>query len=719
MGLVSVEGIMKGVQKRISSWLSRSYEYTNDIQLLRAIRESLIMIVPIIMVGAAALVLRTIPIKPYLSFVHHFAGGIIDTFLSLLFDATFGILSIYMVISLSMSYVDRVRHMPGNSLGAVFSSLLAFGISSGAFVKDANLSDTFGTKGIFTAVVCAVFGSYVYCRMRNNSRTGIHFYTDGADDVYNNMLKYIVPVLVVGVFAALFNLLLYITFGVHSFQEAYTNVVEAVFLRLHRSSLSAALYIFAVHFLWFFGIHGGNALDMVGNHVFEPALELNQQMLAAGKIPSEIFSKSFFDNFVIMGGCGSTICLVFSILLFEKKRSLRRLAKIAIVPAVFNMNELIVFGLPIVYNPIMLIPFFLTPLVCLFTSTVAMKTGLVPVVSYPVEWTTPIILGGYYATGSVAGSVLQIVNLLLGIMIYRPFIWTMSRQSAKDSSRKIGKLVSILKKSEETRIPVKLLELQGEIGSVVRSICDDLEAKIGKREPTMFYQPQYNNRGECIGAEALLRWNHPIYGRLYPPLVIQLLEEMEMLTKAEEVILETVLEDMDQIKAVYGEHIKISVNVTGTTIPLDHYEFFLAEMTEKYPQHIPNMMLEITEQASLQIDEDFIRRLNRIREMGYQLAIDDFSMGNTSIKYLQNNVFAMIKLDGALIKDIETNDRSRSIVQTMTRLAEEFHLQILAEFVETEQQKELLEKLGCFLYQGYLYSPAVPIEKYLNMAKES
>ena len=79
----------------------------------------------------------------------------------------------------------------------------------------------------------------------------------------------------------------------------------------------------------------------------------------------------------------------------------------------------------------------------------------------------------------------------------------------------------------------------------------------------------------------------------------------------------------------------------------------------------------------------------------------------------------MIKLDGALIKDIETNDRSRSIVQTMTRLAEEFHLQILAEFVETEQQKELLEKLGCFLYQGYLYSPAVPIEKYLNMAKES
>ena len=126
------------------------------------------------------------------------------------------------------------------------------------------------------------------------------------------------------------------------------------------------------------------------------------------------------------------------------------------------------------------------------------------------------------------------------------------------------------------------------------------------------------------------------------------------------------------------------------------------------------MMLEITEQASLQIDSDFIKRLNRIRKMGYRFAIDDFSMGNTSIKYLQSNVFAMVKLDGALTRDIEKNERSRSIVQSMTHLAEEFRIDILAEYVETEAQKELLEKLGCHMYQGYLYSPAVPLEEFLE-----
>ena len=189
---------------------------------------------------------------------------------------------------------------------------------------------------------------------------------------------------------------------------------------------------------------------------------------------------------------------------------------------------------------------------------------------------------------------------------------------------------------------------------------------------------------------------------------------MDILTRAEEVILESVLVDMNSIKAVYGEDIKISVNVTGTTIQLDHYEYFLAEMAEKYPQHVKNMMLEITEQASLQIDKDFILRLNRIKAMGYRLAIDDFSMGNTSIKFLQNNVFSMVKLDGALIRDILANERSRSIVQTMTHLTEEFDIDILAEYVETEQQRDLLNELGCHLYQGYLYCKAVPIDEFLK-----
>jgi lactose/cellobiose-specific phosphotransferase system IIC component len=709
---------MEKKQNRLRDALYRGYQYANEIQLLKAIREGLLMVVPVIMIGAIALVLRSFPLKPYLNFIQTFAGGAIDTFLAFIYQATFGVLSVYMLMSLTVSYLSKVKHKERNYLGPVFASFLAFCISSGLFKEGADFSSALGVSGMFTAVLCALISSKLYCWVQKKVQIDIHFYTEGVDDTYYNMICYIMPILFVAIVAALFNLLLHMIFGVDSVQEAYTDLITALFGRMDRNFGSAVLYVFMVHFLWFFGVHGGNVLDVVGRNVFEPALDINASAMAAGNVPTEIFSKSFFDVFILMGGCGSTLCLIGAILIFERRRSMRRLAKVAAVPGLFNMNELIVFGVPIVYNPVLFIPFFLTPLVCLVTSTIAMKTGLVPVVYRTVEWTTPIILGGYYATGSVAGAVLQGVNFCLGILIYKPFIAIMGRQSEKDSEKKVKKLVRILQESEESRIPVKLLELGGDAGTVAKLLGDDLEQRIEKAQPNMYYQPQYNDKNRCIGAEALLRWEHPVYGMIYPPLVIQLMEEIGLLTKGEEIVVETVLKDMERIKKTYGENIEISINVTGVTIQLDEFENFLQKMVINYPAHIRNVMIEITEQASLTIDDSLIQRLARIKNMGYRLAIDDFSMGNTSVKYLQSNVFDLIKLDGALTRDMEENERSRSIVKTMANMAKEFKIDILAEYVETEEQKKLLGELGCHLYQGYLYSPAIPLKEFLDRGQE-
>ena len=122
-------------------------------------------------------------------------------------------------------------------------------------------------------------------------------------------------------------------------------------------------------------------------------------------------------------------------------------------------------------------------------------------------------------------------------------------------------------------------------------------------------------------------------------------------------------------------------------------------------------MVEITEQATLLFNEELVERLSRIKEMGYRLAIDDFSMGNTSIKYLQTNVFDIVKLDGSLTKDILYNDRTKDIIASITKLSHNFNIQVIAEFVETKEQRNALEKVECYLYQGYLYSPAVSLDK--------
>lgn len=705
---------MKEKQIQLQKVMYRIYEWLNRVRLLQAIKGSLVMIIPVIMVGAFTIVLRSLPVPLYQTWLHEFAGGVVDKLLEYINQATFGILSLYMVVSLAFCYASKVEEMVGNYMGAILSSVLAFFIASGIFTEGADIIHLLGTNGLFTAIVSTLIANTLYFWLNKKIRVDIRIYTSGTDDVYFHMIRYILPILIIGVVFSLFNLIFYALFGVYSFQELYILALHSMFRWAGLNFGSTLLYVFMVHFLWFFGIHGGNVLDTVWGDILDPGVDVNAAALAMGNTPTEIYSKSFLDIFVLMGGCGSTMCLLLAILLFEKKRGMRKLARFAAVPSLFNINELLLFGVPIVYNPIMLIPFFLTPIVNLLISTVAMKLGLVPVVVQSVEWTTPVFLGGYYATGSIAGAVLQGVNLCVGVMIYRPFVRLLHRENARNSRSRIGKLIELLQRSEDTRVPITLLEQDGDIGVVAKMLSDDMEGEVKNSKPCMYYQPQYDSDDHCIGAEALLRWNHPVYGMVYPPLVIKLLEETELLTRAETGILQTVMEQIGKIKNVYDDKVKISVNVTGLTIQLDEYETFLREMSERYPEHVGNIMIEITEQASLQIDDEFLARLSRIRKMGYRLAIDDFSMGNTSVKYLRSNVFDMIKLDGSLIRDIESNERSRGIVRNMVNMAQEFHIDILAEFVETKEQQELLAELGCHLYQGYLYSPAVSLEKFLE-----
>lgn len=703
---------MKKELGRFEQTLQGIYDVLNGLKVLQAIRESLIMIFPIIMVGAFALVLRSFPVEVYLSFIQGFAGGVIDKFLGYLFQATFGILSLYMVVSLSICYMNKLGNGQESYFGAVFSSLLFFGFLSGLFKEEVNVLSCVGVNALFTGIISALIATKLYVFLQRRFRLNIRFYASGTGEIYHHMLKFLVPIAMIGILATTIHLVIEVVFGADSFQDIYTSVLRSLFAITGRNFLSGLLYVIIVHFLWFFGIHGGNVMEEVHKTCFEPALDINMAVLAQGGVPTEIFSKTFFDVFVLMGGCGSTLCLLLAIFLFEKRRNLRKLAKFSVAPSIFNINELLVFGIPIVFNPIMFIPFFVTPVVNLVISASAMKLGLVPIVTRGVEWTTPIFLGGFYATGSISGAILQAVNLVTGVMIYRPFVRILDRADERNSMEKMKKLVNCLSESERSGIPVTLLALRGDAGATAKFLSDELENFFAKEKPLMYYQPQYDKDGSCIGAEALLRWKHPVYGMVYPPLVVKLLDEVGQLTTAEKSIFRSVLMDMDGIKKTWGEDIKISVNVTGVTIQLDEFEEFLNEMKRVYPQHVPNIMLEITEQASLQINDALSERLSRIKELGYGFAIDDFSMGSTSVKYLKSSVFDMIKLDGSLIKDILTDERSRGIVKTLVQMADDFHLQILAEFVETEEQKRMLERMGCYLYQGYLYSPAIPLEEF-------
>ena len=162
------------------------------------------------------------------------------------------------------------------------------------------------------------------------------------------MLSTLPPIALVTLIFGLLNLLFMNLFHMDSFRMMLANLFNAVFSVGKVDFFKGFLFVLLSSVLWFFGIHGSDTLEGVMQTYFTPGLAANQASVAAGQLPTAVLTKEFFDCFVLIGGCGSTICLLIAILLFSKITARRGLGLAATFPMIFNINELMVFGLPII-----------------------------------------------------------------------------------------------------------------------------------------------------------------------------------------------------------------------------------------------------------------------------------------------------------------------------------------------------------------------------------
>ena len=680
-----------------------------NFRLVRAIRDGLVNMIPILIIGAFALIIKTFPIVAYKNFIASFAGGFIYTLFDFIYNATFGMLSVYMTFSISRSYMklrDEVDIVHG---GAIFTSIAAFFILTGSYSEGFILGNM-GPKSMLLAIVSGLGASAMYitfCKLLKNNR---QILTSGADRVLNKMLSTLFPIMIVLASFALGNVLIIRIFNMDSFHELYITALNKLFSVGSNGFFKGFFFVLLSSVLWFFGVHGSDALEGVMQEYFAPNLAINQALVEAGMPASEILTKQFFDCFVLMGGCGATICLLFAILLFSRNRARRGLGLTAAFPMAFNINELMVFGLPIIFNPVMLIPFLLVPLVCYSISYLALATGIVPMIATEIEWTTPIIMGGYYATGSIAGALLQVFNVLVGVAIYFPFVKILDRQVARTNSQNYEEFKKFFMENEQNLQNIQIINLNNMYGDFAKELSAELRHDL-KKHMNIYYQPQYDYDGICVGVEALMRWIHPTYGVVYPPMVVKLITECGLLKDLEMAILERVLEERDEIYRKFGDGIKVSINVTGTTVVTAEFISFLEEKNKEYGFANRNICIEITEKEDLPFSDDNLNALRKIVDLGLTLAIDDFSMGQTSITYLRYDLFSIIKIDGGLVKGLTTSDNCREIIASITKLASSLDMNVIAEFVQTEEEKEILHNIGVNCYQGYLFSPAKPLKE--------
>ncbi|MCA5964703.1 PTS transporter subunit EIIC [Blautia sp. RD014234] len=235
------------------------------------------------------------------------------------------------------------------------------------------------------------------------------------------------------------------------------------------------------------------------------------------------------DNFALMGGCGTSICLVIALLLFAGSRDNRQLARSAAPAVFFNINEILVYGLPIVLNPIMVIPFILTPLCSLLIAYGAAVSGFLPLLGETVTWTTPVFFSGYLSSGSWRGAAVQAVIVFVGTAIYTPFVKVSEQVRKLQAEMLQQELTEYLKEHQEAGAAVSLLERRDSMGILARNMASQLRIDVEEKNLTMGYQPQYDCRNRMAGAEALLRWRY-MDEAVYPPLAVALAQEDGFLT---------------------------------------------------------------------------------------------------------------------------------------------------------------------------------------------
>lgn len=680
-----------------------------DSHILQAIRQGMLLAIPVFITGSMALVLLGLPIASYQAFLANFLGGQVVRFLTFVHHATLDMLSLVLLLTISYSYgkLSGIRQRASVPVASL-CAYLAFAGAAGE-----NALEIFQVSWLFSALIISILSAAIYVQLNRWWVNRRKYRSGGADADFSDAMSAVYPFVIVVAAFVLLRMAMEAWLGDTNLQNQVSILLSRMFQNFGRNLGSGLLFIFLLHLMWFFGIHGGNVLDYVAQDLFASGMAANAACLAVGQAPTELFTKTFFDTMVLMGGCGSLLCLVIAIFVGCKRRNQRALARAGIVPALFNINEIMVFGLPVVLNPVMLVPFLLTPMVLTLTSAAAMALGWVPFTTADVTWTTPIFLSGYVATGSIAGSLLQLFNLAVGVAIYLPFIRLGERRHANQFKRRVGELVQEVRRCESLGEEPSLLDRGDELGSVAKTLAADLRYALRNRELQLYYQPQVHCHGHIAGAEGLLRWSHEEAGLIYPPLAIALAREAGFLDDLGDEVLRRACRDIEEMNRMFPDTREISINVSAHQLNNPH--FFQEVVRQVKEHHLPpgQLGLEITEQVALSGSKAMIEQLYALRDLGVQLLMDDFGMGHSSLLYLQNNSFDWVKLDGSLVRDLLQNQRCGDIIASIVQLGKSMHFEVLAEYVETQAQRDRLAALGCLLYQGYYYSPALPLSEWL------
>ena len=398
-------------------------------KVLQAISNGMMLNMSAMIVGSFGAILLSLPIEGYQNFI--ISVGLNNLFNTLV-NVTTNMLSVYTAFSIAYAYAKNNGHdgiAPG--LISLLSLMLVtpMTVSGEGYMAVTNLPlDWLGSKGLFTGMFIAIITSIIYCKLIDKN-IQIKM-PDGVPEFVSKSFSSMIPALLItSMFAA-------ISFAASLTQ--FGNIHNLVFtlvgmpLQHVGNNVWTAILIFTVSgFSWFFGIHA-LAIQSALIPIWGAADAANVTAIAAGGQATNIITYSWIQSVSNIGGAGATLGLVIAMVLFAKSKRYKTFSKIALVPSLVNINEPVIFGLPVMMNPLLAVPFILAQPLLIGIAYLLTLAKILPIPSgIGAPMGTPLLLNGMM-TGGWRIAAWQIVAFLITLVMYYPFLKVLDKQALKE-----------------------------------------------------------------------------------------------------------------------------------------------------------------------------------------------------------------------------------------------------------------------------------------------
>ncbi len=460
--------------------------------------------------------------------------------------------------------------------------------------------------------------------------------------------------------------------------------------------------------LWFFGIHGSHAMQPFMD-VMDQAVSLNALDQAVGRPIRYALNSGLLGCFAFIGGSGGSLALVLAILGFSRNRSMRLLALASLALSLFNINELLLFGLPIILNPRLLVPFMLVPMVNVSLALLVVQLGWVRPALVEVPFTSPVLLNAYLSTQGDWGAVLlQLALLGVGTLIYTPYIRSIQYQEEGGEQVYLKTFDTTFHSLEERG---RLFELDPMVASYKQAARQSLQlARIQQLSEYDFhleYQPQVvKGNGLCIGCEALIRARDRDGQIRSPWELLQWLGQAGLMPEVDFWVASQAVRQHQAWRRC-GFELPITINISSATLASAEHGRRLLDILARAQGAVS---VEITEDALVGDALLTQRWIEQLHALGAQIYIDDFGTGFSALSYLHQFSVDGIKIDRSFVL-AQHDPRGALVLSGLLRFCETLGLKVVVEGVETREQLEFLHSSSELVIQGWYYSKSLPGEQ--------